>query len=162
MTDKPVDVLVLGPVGLCRDGEFLSPPSAVSRAILAALALAGSDGLTSSALFQTVWASRSASAERSTVTVSVHRLRQWLTKTVGDAVRLERTGAVYVLHMTGDSDVARFRECVTEGRSAEALKLWRGNPLADVPPESQDPVAVSVLIHDRHTAAMECSRDRQR
>lgn len=158
MSDKPVDVLVLGPVGLRRDGEFLSPPSGVSRAILAALALAGPDGLTSSALFQTVWASRSANAERSTVTVSIHRVRQWLREAVGDAVRLERSGAAYVLRASGYSDVARFRQLMADGRPAEALELWRGKPLADVPSESQDPIAVSVLTHDCQTAAMERSR----
>ncbi|WP_163512935.1 AfsR/SARP family transcriptional regulator [Fodinicola acaciae] len=152
---EPVDVLVLGPVGLRRREEFLSPPSGVARAVVAALAIAGSDGLTSSALFETVWGSRAANAERSTVTVSVHRVRQWLREAVGDAVRVDRLGSGYVLRMTGESDVHRFVRLAAGGveQQAEALALWRGRALADVPADSQDAVAVGDLVRSR----LECA-----
>lgn len=154
-----VDVLVLGPVGLRRGEEFLSPPSGVARAVVAALAVAGSDGLTSSALFETVWGSRSASAERSTVTVSVHRVRQWLRDAAGDAVRIDRLGAGYVLRMTGESDVARFIRLAAGDveQQAEALGLWRGRALADVPGDSQDAVTVGDLVRGRLECAVSCA-----
>jgi DNA-binding SARP family transcriptional activator/tetratricopeptide (TPR) repeat protein len=161
-TVERADVLVLGAVGIRQGNEFWSPPSGVARAVLGALALAGPDGLTRQALFEAVWGSRSATAKRSVVTVSIHRVRQWLREAVGDAVRVEHAGSGYVLRLTGDTDVARFWLLLskTSNRTeqlAEALELWRGQPLADVPADSQDSLAVANLVRARLAVATECA-----
>ncbi|WP_163512937.1 AfsR/SARP family transcriptional regulator [Fodinicola acaciae] len=161
MTVEPADVLVLGAVGIRCGADFWSPPSAVARAVLGALALAGPDGLTRQALFQAVWGSRSATARRSVVTVSIHRVRQWLRKVVDDAVGIDHAGSSYVLRLTGDTDVARFWLLLATStdrieRLAEALELWRGQPLADVPADSRDSLAVAGLVRARLAIATEC------
>lgn len=156
------DVLVLGAVGIRRGNDFWSPPSGVTRAVLAALAVAGPDGLTRQALFEVVWGSRSATAKRSIVTVSIHRVRQWLRAAAGDAVGIDHAGSGYVLRATGEVDVARFWLLLgkTSDRTeqlAAALELWRGQPLADVPADSQDSLAVATLVRARLAVAPECA-----
>ncbi len=66
-----MNVLVLGPVGVGPatgggdDGNgFLTPTSNILRAVMAALALAGSGGLSAGELFETVWGSRDARSMR--------------------------------------------------------------------------------------------------
>ncbi|GAA1676178.1 BTAD domain-containing putative transcriptional regulator [Fodinicola feengrottensis] len=128
------------------------------------MALAGPAGLSSSELFTTVWGSRAATAERSTVTVTIHRIRQWLRDSVGDTVRLERSSSTYVLEVTGVIDVARFWELTADyphdqaDQLLEALGLWRGRALADVPPDSQDPIVVARLVRQRLDAANACAQ----
>src|SRR6266536_2303427 len=152
-----VEVLVLGPVGLRRDGETHSP-TGVTRAVLAALALAGDTGLTADALFAQVWGARGAQSMKSTLTVTVHRLRQWLREACGDGIAVRATTTGYAL-AGGQVDAAVFRALVAEAAGlppaaaaetlGRALALWRGPALADVPPDSVDQAQRAGLERDR-------------
>jgi DNA-binding SARP family transcriptional activator len=58
----------------------------------------------------------------------------------------------------GELDLARFEELVAEGRLSDALRLWRGHPLADF---AYEPFAQAEIarFESRHTRRGErCSR----
>ncbi|MBS2963188.1 tetratricopeptide repeat protein [Actinocrinis puniceicyclus] len=160
-------VLVLGPVGLGR--PFRAPSSNILRAVLAALALAGPGGLSAGELFETVWGSRDARSMDSTLTVNIHRLRQWLRTAAYGKVSVTRTTTGYALHLAdGEVDADRFLRQVEAaetletaakaGALGEALSLWRGPALADVPDGSADQAAVMRLELRRVTAVVEYAR----
>ncbi|HWO60787.1 MAG TPA: BTAD domain-containing putative transcriptional regulator [Umezawaea sp.] len=133
-----VDVVLLGPVGVRRDGVLVSPPSALSRALLASLGLADGRAVGSDALADQVWGGREAS--RSKIAVAVHRLRRWLREETGDRISVRTGSSGYALELTaGTVDVGRFRALAAEAASlppaasvrvaALALRLWRGRAL---------------------------------
>lgn len=162
-----VNVLVLGPVGV---GEpFRTPSSSILRAVLAALALAGPSGLSAGELFDTVWGSRDARSTDSTLTVTIHRLRQWLRTAARGQVSVTRTTTGYALDLSGgEVDADRFLRLVDAAEPLEpaakapalaaALALWRGAALADVPDGSADQAAVTRLELRRVTAVVDYAR----
>ncbi len=161
-----MDVLVLGPVGVGPVGQPTTPTSNILRAVLAALALAGPGGLSGGELFETVWGSRDARSMDSTLTVNIHRLRQWLRATTGGRVSITRTTNGYALDLSeGEVDADRFvrlaeaAEALEPAEKAEALgaalALWRGPALADVPDGSADQLAVTRLELRRVTAVVD-------
>ncbi|MBL7253122.1 ATP-binding protein [Paractinoplanes lichenicola] len=162
-----VEVRVLGTVGLGHDGEWHAPPSGLLRALLAALAVS-TEEVSAAALIETVW---EGSAREATVAVAVHRLRRWLAETVGEAARVTRPTSGYLLEMpNGGTDVRRFRAHVTAARGpelgdreragllTEALAVWRGPALDDVPPKFTLDAVVSQLEGERLTATTELGR----
>lgn len=162
-----MDVLVLGPVGVGH--PFRTPSSNILRAVLAALALAGPGGLSGGELFETVWGSRDARSMDSTLTVSIHRLRQWLRTFAHSHVSVTRTTTGYALDLsTGEVDADRFLRLVEAAESLEpaakaealgaALALWRGPALADVPDGSADQAAVMRLELRRVTVVVDYAR----
>lgn len=166
MTDEPTDVVVLGPVGVVEGpGAVRYPSSGLTRSVLAALAIADAPGLSTDAFFELVWGSRSAASADSTVPVAVHRLRQWLRGT-DNGVTVRRTATGYAL--TGGSDARRFRQLLARSRSLEsgaraglleeALELWRGPALANVPADCVDQSAVAALDLERLTASVDYGR----
>ena len=167
-----MDVLVLGPVGVGPMGTaqpVLTPSSNVLRAVLAALALAGPAGLSAGELFETVWGSRDARSMDSTLTVNIHRLRQWLRTATDGRVSVTRTTTGYALSLPeGEVDAHRFLQLaeaaarLDDAAKAEnlsaALALWRGPALADVPDGSANQPAVIRLELRRVTAVVEYAR----
>ncbi|MGH3415468.1 MAG: BTAD domain-containing putative transcriptional regulator, partial [Actinocrinis sp.] len=164
-----MDVLVLGPVGVGPVGRPLAPTSNILRAVLAALALAGPGGLSAGELFETVWGSRDARSTDSTLTVNIHRLRQWLRSTTNGRVSITRTTTGYALDLPeGEVDADRFvrlaeaAEPLDAAAKAEALgaalALWRGPALADVPDGSANQPAVVRLELRRVTVVVDFAR----
>ncbi|HEU5352875.1 MAG TPA: BTAD domain-containing putative transcriptional regulator [Actinocrinis sp.] len=162
-----MDVLVLGPVGI--GNPFRTPSSNILRAVLAALALAGPGGLSGGELFETVWGSRDARSMDSTLTVSIHRLRQWLRTFAHGHVSVTRTTTGYALELAGgEVDADRFLRLVEAAEPLEpaakaealgvALGLWRGPALADVPDGSADQAAVIRLELRRVTVVVDYAR----
>jgi DNA-binding SARP family transcriptional activator/tetratricopeptide (TPR) repeat protein len=162
--------MVLGAVGLRHDGEWHAPPSGLMRALLAALAVA-TEEVSAAALIESVWRGREDSPREATVAVAVHRLRRWLTAAVGDAARVSLPTSGYLLEITGGStDLQRFRALATEARRpdldlaaragalSEALAVWRGPPLDDVPPRYAQDALVSLLEGERLACTMELGR----
>ncbi|MEV0409088.1 tetratricopeptide repeat protein [Actinoallomurus sp. NPDC050550] len=165
--EEPADVVVLGPVGIERAGTLVRPSSGVSRALLGALALSGTSGLSASALSETVWGERGTSG--SLLGVAVYRLRRWLADVAGTAVTVRRTTMGYALEVVrGDVDVAVFRRLTAEAATVDApgrldalergLDLWRGDALEDVSPDSVDHAAVARLLRERAAATVEYAR----
>lgn len=167
-----MNVLVLGPVGVgpvAPPESLLTPTSNILRAVLAALALAGTAGLSAGELFETVWGSRDARSMDSTLTVSIHRLRRWLRSATRGQVSVTRTTSGYALGVPdGEVDAFRFLRLVDAAEPlagtakaealGEALALWRGPALADIPDGSADQDTVMRLELRRVTATVDYAR----
>jgi len=163
-----MNVLVLGPVGV-GSGNFVTPSSNVLRAVLAALALAGPPGLSAGELFETVWGTRDARSMDSTLTVTVHRLRQWLRTATDERVSVTRTTTGYALRLSeGEVDAHRFLRLADAAEPLDgaakvealgaALALWRGPALVDVPDGSADQASLVRLELRRVTAVVDYAR----
>jgi DNA-binding SARP family transcriptional activator len=150
------EVVVLGAVGVRCGGTLHRPTSGLSRALLALLAEAGPWGVAEDRLEDVVWGER---ISRSTVTVAMHRLRSWLRTAAANAIDIRRTSAGYAL--TPDdlvTDIARFRAMAAKAASrqpreraatlGEALSLWQGVALADVPADRADPAVAARLARE--------------
>lgn len=112
-----VRFLLLGPLRVEVDGREITLPAGRSRTILATLLARSGEIVPLHEL----------GAASSTPT-AVSRLRRAL----GEAAHCIRThGTGYLAHVT-DSDLRDFRALRDQGRYAEALTLWRGEPFEDV------------------------------
>jgi DNA-binding SARP family transcriptional activator len=150
MRGVSVEVLVLGPVRIRRAGTVVAPPSVLTRTVVAALALAGSAGLTVDALSDAAWPA-DRQPGRSAVGVAVHRARRWLADTTDDQVRIEYAISRYrLVGATVDAD--RFLALAADD-PVGALALWRGEPLADAAPGPATEPALARLARARLDAA---------
>ncbi|MFI7542390.1 tetratricopeptide repeat protein [Actinoplanes sp. NPDC049599] len=166
----PVEVMVLGTVGLRDGGEWRAPPTGLMRALLATLALA-TEETSAAALIEAVWRGGEGSAREATVAVAIHRLRRWLAATVAGPVQVTRPTSGYRLELPGGgTDVQRFRALAAgamcpdldeRGRAeglAGALAVWRGPALDDVPSRYAQDAVVSQLEGERLACTVELGR----
>ena len=137
---------VLGPL-LVRDGEsVIGVPAARQRVLLAALLLRPSAVVPADALADMMWDGVPPAGAETTLRSHVMRLRRALGPGAGARVVTRYPG--YLIEASdGEVDLLRFRQLCREGGAAaragewawawevltEALELWRGEPLADVP-----------------------------
>ena len=124
-----VRVAMLGPLEVHDDG---GAPVAVAgvrlRGLIARLALAGGQPVSTGALAEAVWDG----ALPADVTNALQTLVSRARRALGGPAAVEQSGAGYRLAVTPDDvDALRFERLVTEGAVAEALALWRGPALAD-------------------------------
>ncbi|MBG0567230.1 BTAD domain-containing putative transcriptional regulator [Actinoplanes aureus] len=133
-----IGVGVLGPVELSRDGVPIPLSGAPQRVLLARLALAAGRPVPVADLIDALWEGEPPENAVGNLHSYVSRLRR---HTGGDALRREPGG--YRLHLPADAlDITRAERLVTRARGqrpeqaavtlAEALAVWRGDPLADV------------------------------
>jgi DNA-binding SARP family transcriptional activator/tetratricopeptide (TPR) repeat protein len=129
-------------------------------------------------LIDAVWDDQPPRSARGSLQALVTGVRQALAPVPGS--RLDRCGEAYRLQVEADRvDVHRFRSQAAAGRAAadqraavaafdQALTLWRGPALADVPGTPPVAAAASMLaeerlsvIQDRVTALLACGMERQ-
>ena len=135
----PLEVGLLGPVTVRRDGTELDVPGAQPRATLALLALRAGERVATEELIEGIWDSGAPAQARHALHVFVSELRRRL----GHDAIATTTGGYELMVERSCVDAWRFDEL---GRRAaaepaarlvpllrEALALWRGAPLADVP-----------------------------
>jgi predicted ATPase/DNA-binding SARP family transcriptional activator len=133
LSGRSVEFLALGPLEARVDGRAvaLGPPR--QRLLLAALLLAAPAPLRREQLIDEVWGAEPPASARHAVEVYVSRLRQAL----GAEAIAGGPGASYAA--PAPADARRFRELTSgepsEAQLAQALRLWRGAALADVPYE---------------------------
>ncbi|MFS8095641.1 tetratricopeptide repeat protein [Lentzea alba] len=111
-----VRFLILGPLRAEVDGRPVALPTGRGRAILARLLANAGQIVELDEL-----------GDASSTRTAVSRLRRAL----GEANCIQTRGTGYLAHVT-DSDLLDFRALRDEGRYAEALALWRGEPFEDV------------------------------
>jgi predicted ATPase/DNA-binding SARP family transcriptional activator len=98
------------------------------RGLIARLALAGGQPVSTGALSEALWDYAPPADVANALQTLVSRARRAL----GGAAAVEQSGAGYRLAVTPDDvDALRFERLVAEGDVAEALALWRGPALAD-------------------------------
>jgi DNA-binding SARP family transcriptional activator/tetratricopeptide (TPR) repeat protein len=144
-----MELRLLGPVELVVAGQPVDAGTSRQRAVLAALAVDVGQPVSADKLIDRVWGETSPSRARHVLFVYLSRLRAVLRRipSADEAwAAIERRSGGYVLQIDPASvDLHRFRELLrlaqtpshnTEQRRAllgDALALWRGDPLADVP-----------------------------
>jgi predicted ATPase len=124
-----VRVAILGPLEVYDDeGAAITVAGARLRGLIARLALAGGQPVSTGALAEAVWDCAPPADVANALQTLVSRARRAL----GGAAAVEQSAAGYRLAVApGDVDALRFERLVGEGAVAEALALWRGPALAD-------------------------------
>ena len=110
------------------DGAAIAVAGARLRGLIARLALAGGQPVSTGALAEAVWDLDPPADMANALQTLVSRAR----KTLGAAGTVEQSAAGYRLAVRPDDvDALRFERLVAQGSVAEALALWRGPALAD-------------------------------
>ncbi|HTE39097.1 MAG TPA: BTAD domain-containing putative transcriptional regulator, partial [Reyranella sp.] len=141
-----MDFGILGPIRVTDSDGVIEIHGAKPRATLALLLLHNNRAVSISQLVDSLWADDPPRGARMAVQGHIKRLRQMLGRDF--ATRLETRPPGYRLAIAdGELDLNLFQDLVRRGRSAaaygrweqaaghlaEALLLWRGEPLQDVP-----------------------------
>ncbi len=136
---------VLGPLEVVRDGDTVDLGAPRLRLLLALLLARGGEVVSADRLVEDLWDGRPPETARHTLQGYVYRLRRALGP---DGWRLESCPPGYRLKVSPDElDAQRFQDLADAGRAAlgrgdgeqagealrEALLLWRGPALADLP-----------------------------
>lgn len=121
-----MEVRLLGPLQLVRDGHPDQVKGSGERELLALLATAPRRAFTKERLIDALWGESPPANPDNALQQRVSKLR----KVVGDALVTAPPG--YLLDIEDDAvDSRRFAELVRQRRFAEALAIWRGAPLAE-------------------------------
>jgi DNA-binding SARP family transcriptional activator/DNA-binding beta-propeller fold protein YncE len=121
-------VRLLGPLEALVDGERIELGSPQQRTLLALLAVHAGTPVRLGAIEDAIWGETPPSSANKVVQTYVSRLRKLLG---AGSIRSVREG--YLLDGEVQVDADAFRELLTNERFEEALGLWRGPALADVP-----------------------------
>jgi YVTN family beta-propeller protein len=121
-----VQISILGTVEATREGDPVDLGSPQQRAVLALLAIDAGRPVSVDRIVDALWPDNPPPTAGKTIQTYVSRLRRAL----GDEA-IERRGNSYILR--AEVDVERVDALVAQRRFADALALWRGRALADVP-----------------------------
>jgi DNA-binding SARP family transcriptional activator/tetratricopeptide (TPR) repeat protein len=141
-----VEFGLLGPLVVRAGGSRVMVSAGKQRVLLAALLLRANEVVGAGELAQAVWEGQPPETARVTLQNYVKRLRQALGPLGYQRIVTRPTGYLIEV-MPGELDVTRFAELqaaavsaaraaswdVVSAKLSEALGLWRGRPLADVP-----------------------------
>jgi predicted ATPase/DNA-binding SARP family transcriptional activator len=123
----PLEFRILGPVEVVRDGEQVALGAAKQRELLGILLLHAGETVAASRLIDELWEEHPPETAANTLQVYVSRLRRAL----GDGV-IETRPPGYALVCEPEAiDAVRFERLLRDGRAADALALWRGDPELD-------------------------------
>jgi DNA-binding SARP family transcriptional activator/tetratricopeptide (TPR) repeat protein len=154
---------VLGPVQVREARGWQSPPGPQLRLLMAFLALSSGQVAPAGDLVDLLWGEQPPPSARASLQILVSRLRKTLAG-VPDCLP-ERYGDGYLLQLgPGLVDVHRFRSLVSAARAApdsgtavatfdQALLLWQGPALADVP-DSPRVGAIRAALAEEHLSAV--------
>jgi DNA-binding SARP family transcriptional activator len=139
---------VLGPLEVWSEEGWMAISAPKWRALLACLLLRRGQLVSTDSLILELWGDNPPAKANNLVSIYVHRLRRLIGDTEGRTLVHRAPG--YMLRIgPDDTDIQEFESLVADGRSAlaadpesaaglltEALGLWRGPLLADVPPSA--------------------------
>jgi DNA-binding SARP family transcriptional activator len=168
---------VLGPLQVLSGDAWQTIGARKWRSLLAALLLQPGHTVSVDTLTNAIWGDEPPAKAANLVSIYVLRLRRLLGDPDGQLL-VTRAPGYFILAMPGDVDAARFEELVEEGRRAlaadperaaallgEALQLWRGEALADVPPSAYIEAETERLselrlaaVEHRIEAELDCGR----
>src|SRR6184192_1041634 len=167
-----LDFRILGPLEVVAAGAPLPVGHGQQRLLLAILLLSANEVVSTDRIVDELWPSGPPAAARTALHGHVSALRKVLGR---DRVVTRPPG--YLVRVEDDElDLARFERLRVEARSRtdarergdllrEALALWRGEPLADVPYEGSLAPEVRrlgelrlVTLEDRVDADLACGR----
>lgn len=123
-----MDFRILGPLEVVNEGRPVSIRRGKEQALFAYLLLHANEVVRSDRLIDALWDGRPPPTASKILQNAVSHLR----KELGEGRLLTRDPG-YVLRVEkGELDIERFERLAKEGRSEEALALWRGTPLLDL------------------------------
>ncbi|WP_282702347.1 BTAD domain-containing putative transcriptional regulator [Streptomyces sp. CC219B] len=162
---------ILGPLEVRRDGHPVVIGAAKLRLLLAALLAEADQVVTVDRLMSRLWGDRPPKEARNTLQNYVLRLRRVL-DCPADGTPVVTHPRGYVIKVDPDTlDLHRFTALTLQGRTAlkdgraasaaqalcEALALWRGEPLSDLPADLLDDFVPA--LNERRLAALELRID---
>jgi WD40 repeat protein/DNA-binding SARP family transcriptional activator len=150
-----VHINLLGPIEAVSNDGAVSLGGAKQRAVLAMLALQAGSTVSADRLIDGLWGDRPPASALKLVQLYVSHLR----RAIGEEEVIATHGRGYELCLARqDVDAGRFERLLAQGAAREALRLWRGSPLADVEGE---PFAAAEIrrLEELHTAALEVAID---
>jgi DNA-binding SARP family transcriptional activator len=138
---------ILGPVEAWTGEDWATITAAKQRSLLATLLVHPGQLVPTDVLIEEVWPSTPPASASNTISVYMHHLRRLIGDTDGRVLATRPPGYQVVLGR-GELDADQFTRLVAMGRQSladgapsravdlltEALGLWRGRALADVPP----------------------------
>ncbi|MDA0158851.1 AAA family ATPase [Solirubrobacter ginsenosidimutans] len=148
-------VNLLGPVEAVSDDGAIGLGGVKQRAVLAMLALQTGSTVSADRLIDGLWGDHPPASALKLVQLYVSHLR----KAFGEEDVIATHGRGYELRLARqDVDAGRFERLLAQGAAREALRLWRGSPLADV---AGEPFAAPEIrrLQELHTAALEVAID---
>ncbi|MGW6646718.1 AfsR/SARP family transcriptional regulator [Streptomyces iakyrus] len=162
---------VLGPLEVLRDGRPVRIDAAKVRLLLAVLLADANQVVTVETLVTRLWGEDPPGRARNTLQNYVLRLRRALGCPAGGAPVLTRPHGYLIETEPGAVDLHRFTALVRQGRTAleegaaaraapllrEALSLWRGDPLSDLPTHLLQGVVAA--LNERRLDALESRID---
>jgi DNA-binding SARP family transcriptional activator len=143
---EKIEYRILGPLEVSADGRVVEIGGRRLRALLAILLLRANEPVSRDALVHELWGERPPPGAQHSLEVYISRLRKVLGTVAGEPAVVTRPGAYCLRLADRQLDVRRFEQLVREGRSSlaagapglasvtlgAALRLWRGQPLADL------------------------------
>jgi DNA-binding SARP family transcriptional activator/Tfp pilus assembly protein PilF len=156
---------VLGPIEVWAGQSWSGIGAPKWRALLATLLLNPGQAVSTDRLIAELWGDQPPDRAANLVSVYVLRLRRLLDDSAGQVLTTRAPG--YQLRLDpGDLDAGRFEALTGQGRQAlnagnfrraaevlaEALALWRGPALADIPPSELVAAEAARLEESRLTA----------
>jgi predicted ATPase/DNA-binding SARP family transcriptional activator len=145
-----VEIRLLGPLELVRDGRLTELKGPSERALLALLATEPGRVFSQDRLIDALWGGSLPANPGNALHLRISKLR----RTVGDA--LVRVPAGYRLDIDPEAvDAVRFTRLVARRAFADALALWRGPPLAEFMEQEWARVEAARLDELRATAIEE-------
>ncbi len=163
-------IQILGPISAWRDHEPLNLGPAAQRAMLGLLTIVSGQPVSHAEILAAVWPDRlPPPTARNVIQTHVKHLRSILEpdrRRRAPSKILRQVGDGYALHVPASAvDVARFRHQVTSATGlahrgeingaadllGQALALWNGSPLADIPALNAHPKVVA-LAAERQAA----------
>jgi DNA-binding SARP family transcriptional activator len=161
-----IEYRLLGAVGVWEDGQQQASLTAQQRSVLAALLLEPGRDVSLDRFTSLLWSEEPPRSARNILQISISKLRRALPASHQAALRTTATG--YRLEVDHHRvDLHRFRELTARARTlpaAEAspllhaaLRLWRGQALADVTPTTLSDALAASLNEERLTAVERCA-----
>ena len=165
--EDAVEIRLLGPFEVVRNGSAIGLGTRKQRAVLALLALEPNSAIPTERLIDALWGEDPPASARAVLQTYVAGLRKGLDRT---GIEVATRGTGYALEVdSAFVDAERFRALVGEARELagrgdratavetlrEALALWRGRPLEEFHPEPGLAVAAERLEAQRLGATEE-------
>ncbi|WP_432926524.1 BTAD domain-containing putative transcriptional regulator [Microbispora sp. CA-135349] len=160
-----IEFRVLGPAEIVISGKSVVLPSNKPSIVLATLLLHPNEIVAVDRLYDTIWGERPPASARATLQTYVMRLRQLLVKFDDKCAISTSPGGYSITATAANLDLLKFRELRDRARDfrgepeeeslylGQALSLWRGTPLANIPSDTLVRDGIPQLAEERLEAA---------
>jgi YVTN family beta-propeller protein len=163
-----IDYRILGPLEVSADGHVIDIGGPRLRTLLVILLLRANESVPRDVLVHELWGEQPPASAQGNLDVYVSRLRKALGAHANGSALVTRPGAYSLRVEEGRLDARRFERLVEQGRAAlargapdqaaarlrAALKLWRGQALADLA-DGPGPRVEAIRLEEMRLSAIE-------